>query len=277
MDFGSVGPALEAVGTRKECLALQDHAATHSTMSYRAPELFDCKANLPSSSSSASVAGGMGDTAAAAGQGQGAEHFLDTRRADVWSLGCLLFALLFGFSPFECEFDSRTGHPVVVECGYLRVIGKVPVPPARLRDRKPPALEALARSLLVADPAARPFPLRAVLASVAGLDLAATACPETGCGGGGGGSGGGGSGTREAPEPNSRAASSGARKGPSRRSAKERRESSTAAAASSAGGEAPALVRVEVAENDGAGAWTADFAHFGDPSAAVEANSFSGR
>jgi serine/threonine protein kinase len=38
----------------------------------------------------------------------------------VWSLGCLLYAMAFGYSPFECSFyDSGT---------YLAVIGPVKFP-----------------------------------------------------------------------------------------------------------------------------------------------------
>jgi hypothetical protein len=29
-------------------------------------------------------------------------------RTDVWSMGCLLFAWWFGYSPFECEFSSSS-------------------------------------------------------------------------------------------------------------------------------------------------------------------------
>jgi hypothetical protein len=41
MDFGSVTVAAVAVRTRNQALSLQEEAAEKSTMSYRAPELFD--------------------------------------------------------------------------------------------------------------------------------------------------------------------------------------------------------------------------------------------
>jgi|SRR5271156_1483010 len=77
MDFGSVVKGRKYIGTRQEALELQDTAAEHSTMPYRAPELFDVK---------------TGSTI--------------TEKVDVWSLGCTLFALLYGHSPFEPPNDS---------------------------------------------------------------------------------------------------------------------------------------------------------------------------
>lgn len=41
MDFGSASEAVVEVRSRAEALTLQDHASEHSTMSYRAPELFE--------------------------------------------------------------------------------------------------------------------------------------------------------------------------------------------------------------------------------------------
>ena len=77
MDFGSLVRARKFIATRQEALELQDTAAEHSTMPYRAPELFDVK---------------TGSTV--------------TEKVDVWSLGCTLFALLYGHSPFEPPTES---------------------------------------------------------------------------------------------------------------------------------------------------------------------------
>lgn len=41
IDFGSMAAAERRVSGRSEALLVQDEAATHSTMPYRAPELFD--------------------------------------------------------------------------------------------------------------------------------------------------------------------------------------------------------------------------------------------
>ncbi|CAM9664159.1 unnamed protein product, partial [Choristocarpus tenellus] len=88
----------QKVNGRTDALSVQDEAAQFCTVSYRAPELFDV----------------------------GSDALLDAR-TDVWSLGCLLFALGFGFSPFECEFGPH-GEVRVVECSFLRVIGQVTFP-----------------------------------------------------------------------------------------------------------------------------------------------------
>jgi len=77
MDFGSMARARKFISTRQEALELQDLAAEQSTMPYRAPELFDVK---------------TGSTI--------------TEKVDVWSLGCTLFALLYGHSPFEPPTES---------------------------------------------------------------------------------------------------------------------------------------------------------------------------
>lgn len=45
----------------------------------------------------------------------------------VWSLGCLLFAMAFGYSPFESAFLDN-GDVKIIECTYLAVIGPVRFP-----------------------------------------------------------------------------------------------------------------------------------------------------
>lgn len=46
MDFGSLVRARIKIQTRNEALMQQDLASQHSTMPYRAPELFDVKTNV---------------------------------------------------------------------------------------------------------------------------------------------------------------------------------------------------------------------------------------
>jgi serine/threonine kinase 16 len=80
MDLGSLQPSPTPVTSRSLALAIQDQAAEHSTMPYRAPELFDVK---------------TGST-------------IDTK-VDIWSLGCTLYACLVGKSPFEMRSDETGG------------------------------------------------------------------------------------------------------------------------------------------------------------------------
>jgi serine/threonine kinase 16 len=80
MDLGSLAAAPTPITSRSLALAVQDQAAEHSTMPYRAPELFDVK---------------TGST-------------IDTK-VDVWSLGCTLYACLVGKSPFEARSEETGG------------------------------------------------------------------------------------------------------------------------------------------------------------------------
>lgn len=80
MDLGSLSPSPIPITSRSLALAVQDTAAEHSTMPYRAPELFDVK---------------TGST-------------VDTK-VDIWSLGCTLYACLVGKSPFEARSEETGG------------------------------------------------------------------------------------------------------------------------------------------------------------------------
>ncbi|KAF2096609.1 Pkinase-domain-containing protein [Rhizodiscina lignyota] len=80
MDLGSLAPSPTPITSRSLALAVQDTAAEHSTMPYRAPELFDVK---------------TGST-------------IDTK-VDIWSLGCTLYACLVGKSPFEARSEETGG------------------------------------------------------------------------------------------------------------------------------------------------------------------------
>jgi serine/threonine kinase 16 len=108
MDFGSVGPCQQPINTRKQVLQLQEEASMHTTMPYRPPELFE---------------GGV-----RAGDTDG--NTVDYCKVDVWSLGCTLFAMLYGASPFESVFRANTGQLQIVDCTQLKVINSIPVPPA---------------------------------------------------------------------------------------------------------------------------------------------------
>jgi serine/threonine kinase 16 len=80
MDLGSLAPSPTPITSRSLALQVQDLAAEHSTMPYRAPELFDVKTG----------------------------SIIDTK-VDIWSLGCTLYACLIGKSPFEFRSDETGG------------------------------------------------------------------------------------------------------------------------------------------------------------------------
>ncbi|KAK3341556.1 kinase-like domain-containing protein [Lasiosphaeria hispida] len=80
MDLGSIADSPTPITSRSLAILTQETAAEHSTMSYRAPELFDVKTGT----------------------------VIDTK-VDIWSLGCTLYACLVGKSPFEMRSDETGG------------------------------------------------------------------------------------------------------------------------------------------------------------------------
>lgn len=80
MDLGSVAVSPIPITSRSQAIAMQDTAAEHSTMPYRAPELFEVNTGV----------------------------VIDTK-VDIWSLGCTLFACIVGKSPFEMRSDETGG------------------------------------------------------------------------------------------------------------------------------------------------------------------------
>src|SRR3954453_10819853 len=80
MDLGSIAESPLPITSRSLAIATQDTAAEHSTMPYRAPELFDVKTGT----------------------------VIDTK-VDIWSMGCTLYACLVGKSPFELRSDETGG------------------------------------------------------------------------------------------------------------------------------------------------------------------------
>ncbi|KAI1872889.1 uncharacterized protein JN550_003763 [Neoarthrinium moseri] len=80
MDLGSIATSPIPITSRSQAIAMQDVAAEHSTMPYRAPELFEVNTGA----------------------------VIDTK-VDIWSLGCTLYACLVGKSPFEMRSDETGG------------------------------------------------------------------------------------------------------------------------------------------------------------------------
>lgn len=148
MDFGSTAVARVAVATHQDSLRLQETAAENCSMAYRAPELWD-----PPTRTTV------------------------TEATDIWAFGCTLYALAFGFSPFEVKWvvprseasggaeppappgssDARVAIggsvPQVVDVTHLRVLGRVPFPAQHPYSSH---FTDLILDCLATDPAARP-------------------------------------------------------------------------------------------------------------------------
>lgn len=120
MDFGSMAPAQVKITTRLEALQLQDLAAEKCSMPYRAPELFD----VPS------------------------DTVID-ERVDIWSLGCILYSLLYLQSPFESLVNDQGGSIALAVMS-----GRVNFPAT---PRQPESLKNLIKFMLVVNHEQRPF------------------------------------------------------------------------------------------------------------------------
>ena len=72
----------------------------------------------------------------------------------MWSIGCLLFAWYYGYSPFECEFNDN-GSLRVVECSHVRVLSKIPKPSTKTAEDR--VIIQFTESVLIHDIADRPF------------------------------------------------------------------------------------------------------------------------
>jgi len=112
-DFGSIAPLSVPVHSYADVLHVQEDVEKQTTAAYTAPEL---RAGYLKFGPSAS---------------------LDYGSADVWSLGCLLFAMLYGSSPFEMEWTvslvegkAAEGTARIVDCTLSKVSGAIPFPPA---------------------------------------------------------------------------------------------------------------------------------------------------
>ena len=112
-DFGSAGPLKVSTESWPDIIHATEEAERSTTIAYRAPELF----------------GG--------GLSYGPTEYLHYAASDVWSLGCLLFAMMYGASPFEIEWRvslvedaAAEGTTRVVECTREKVLtANIPFPP----------------------------------------------------------------------------------------------------------------------------------------------------
>ena len=134
MDLGSLAPSPTPITSRSLALQVQDTAAEHSTMPYRAPELFDVKT----------------------------DSVIDTK-VDIWSLGCTLYACLVGKSPFEARSDETGGSlSICVLGGDWRFPdegpqrGKQKAPAAADADAISDAVKDVVRKCLILEPSERP-------------------------------------------------------------------------------------------------------------------------
>ncbi|KAJ2443336.1 Serine/threonine-protein kinase env7 [Coemansia sp. RSA 2337] len=121
MDFGSCLPARFTAHTRSDALRIQDDAAENCSMAYRAPELFDV---------------------------QTGNEF--DERTDVWSLGCLLYALAYSHTPFEDPAAGPAGTSIVLAAINRKYTFPEP-------DPYSPRLKQLIDFMLEPDPKRRPF------------------------------------------------------------------------------------------------------------------------
>ncbi|CAO3620849.1 unnamed protein product [Cunninghamella blakesleeana] len=80
MDFGSAIPAKIIINNNKEAMQHQDIVNEHSSMPYRSPELMDVKVGSDIN-----------------------------EKVDIWSLGCSIFTMAYGESPFEKYVNSQGG------------------------------------------------------------------------------------------------------------------------------------------------------------------------
>ncbi|KAJ3993471.1 Pkinase-domain-containing protein [Lentinula boryana] len=122
MDFGSAMRARIKIENRSMALYQQDIAAEQSTMAYRAPELFDVKTGT----------------------------MLD-EKVDIWSLGCLLFAMAYSHSPFENTQTTEQGGSIA-----MAVLNAQYKHPRGSEGRYSNGLKEMIDKMLKVDPGERP-------------------------------------------------------------------------------------------------------------------------
>jgi serine/threonine protein kinase len=158
MDFGSAGPIEMTIHHRKQILQIVELASQHTTMPYRPPELLEggirwhpTNNTTTATTLTTTAVGNNTNTITNTNTPTNNTNtmILDYSAVDVWSLGCTLHAIMYGASPFECEFNiassnvtsrhytttsvsanstSTIGNIKIVDCTHLSILGNIPVP-----------------------------------------------------------------------------------------------------------------------------------------------------
>ncbi|KAG5682179.1 hypothetical protein PVAND_011547 [Polypedilum vanderplanki] len=90
VDFGSAAKARVEINGQSEAMKLQDEAEEKCSMSYRAPELFQVDS-----------------------------YTIIDERVDIWSLGCVLYALCYFQSPYDEVYLKGDSVPLAVLSGKI--------------------------------------------------------------------------------------------------------------------------------------------------------------
>lgn len=93
VDFGSAVEARVQINGQQDAMKLQDEAEEKCSLCYRAPELFQVES-----------------------------YAIIDERSDIWSLGCMLYALCFFKSPFDVVYERGDSVSLAV------LSGKIPFP-----------------------------------------------------------------------------------------------------------------------------------------------------
>uniref|UniRef100_A0A8C0H666 non-specific serine/threonine protein kinase n=1 Tax=Chelonoidis abingdonii TaxID=106734 RepID=A0A8C0H666_CHEAB len=134
MDLGSMNQAHIEVKDSREAMALQDWAAQRCTISYRAPELFTVERDC-----------------------------VIDERTDIWSLGCVLYCMMFGEGPYDLIFQKGDSVALAVQ-NQLRV---------PTSGRYSTAMEHLLSSMMAVKPQDRPH-VSYILDQLEGLQAASS-------------------------------------------------------------------------------------------------------
>jgi serine/threonine kinase 16 len=136
MDFGSCDTAAIEIKSYKDAMFYQEKAAQHSSMPYRAPELFDMTSASPPL----------------------------TDKTDIWSLGCMLYTMCYHATPFESVAGATGSLPLAI------AQGKIVFPPQQGLDGDPYTedVRVLIQDLLQLTPSTRPE-IETVIARVSAL------------------------------------------------------------------------------------------------------------